>query len=116
MAGNLLGARKKYVYKSDTGETYSWLTDTDLAVEGTGFEGTAPTEFDPAAPPADYVGRFPRGAQPRRVFIEDVNGNRKALVAFDPEANLYATNTPANVTIDTVVFTSTGRKGERFTF
>jgi hypothetical protein len=116
MAGNLLGARQKYVYISDTGDRYSWLTDTDLAVAGTGFEDAAPEVFDPANPPTSYVGRFPRGAQPRRVFVEDANGNRKALVAFDPDASLYATNTPASVTIDTVSFTSTGRKGERFTF
>jgi hypothetical protein len=116
MAGNLLGARQKYVYKSDTGATYSWLTDTDLAVAGLGAADAAPAVFDPASPPANYVGRFPRGAEPRRVFVEDANGNRKALVAFDPTANFYATATPVNVTIDTVTFTSTGRKGEKFSF
>jgi hypothetical protein len=111
-----LGGREKYVYESDTGDTYSWLTDTDLAVAGLGDADAAPEVFDPASPPDDYRGRFPRGAQPRRVFVEDANGNRKALVAFSPDADLYATNTPTSVTIDTVSFTSTGRRGEKFTF
>lgn len=116
MAGNLLGARQKYVYTSDTLDTFSWLTDTDLAVAGTGAADAAPAVFDPVNPPANFKGRFPRGAEPRRVFVQDASGNRKALVAFSPTSDLYASDTPQDVTIDTVTFTSTGRKGERFTF
>jgi hypothetical protein len=116
MAGNLLGARAKYLYESDTGAIYTWLTDTDLAVAGLGVADAAPVEFDPADPPVGYVGRFPRDAQPRRVFVQDANGNRKALVAFAPDADLYASDTPQNVTIDTVTFTTKGRKGEQVSF
>lgn len=116
MAGNLLGEREKYVYESDTGDTYSWLTDTDLAIAGLGAADAAPAVFDPDNPPANYRGRFPRGAEPRRVFVQNANGKRKALVAFDPTSNIYASDTPQAVTIDTAPFTTTGRKGERFSF
>lgn len=116
MAGNLLGPRSAYVYEADDGNTYSVITDDSLAVAGLGAADAAPVAFDPSDPPTNYSGRFPRGAEPRKVFVEDASGNRKQLTAFDPTADLYATTLPQNVTIDTVTFTSTGRKGERFTF
>lgn len=116
MAGNLQGPRAKYVYEADDGSTYSVTTDQDLAVAGLGAADAAPVEFDPASPPANYSGQFPRGAETRKVFVQDANGNRKALTAFDLTADLYATTLPQTVSIDGVNFTSTGRKGERVTF
>lgn len=116
MAGNLLGNRSKYVYLGDDNKNYSVLTDESLAVAGTGAATAAPEEYDAASPPANYAGRFPRGATPRVVFVEDTSGNRKALVCFDPSADLYKTNQAKEVTIDTVEFTSTGRRGEKMTF
>ena len=116
MAGNLLGTRSKYVYTADDGKTYSVLTDDSLTVAGMGAAAAAPVEFDPASPPANYAGRFPRGARPRVVFVEDEDGNRKSLIAFNPTATNYATNTPKTIAIDTVDFVSTGRRGETMTF
>lgn len=116
MAGNLLGPRGKYVYEADDGSTYSITTDASLAVAGLGVADAAPVEFDPASPPAGYAGRFPRGAKPRVVHAQDAAGNRKSLVAFDPQADLYQSNLSQNVTIDETVFTTTGRRGETYTF
>jgi hypothetical protein len=116
MAGNLLGPRGKYVYESDDGTNYVYTTDQDLAAAGLGVGAAAPVAFDPASPPANFGGQFPRGAEPRKVFVQDGSGNRKELIAASIDADLYATLLPTNVTIDTVTFTSTGRKGERFTF
>lgn len=116
MAGNLLGPRGRYVYEADDGSTYAVTTDASLAVAGLGVANAAPDEFDPANPPTGYAGRFPRGARPRVVFAQDADGNRKQLIAFSPVANLYQTNLPQNVTVETVAFTTTGRRGERYTF
>lgn len=116
MAGNLLGPRAKYNYTADDGSIYSITTDESLAVAGLGAGAGAPTEFDPASPPSGYAGRFPRGAKPRKVFVQDADGNRKELTAFTPTANLYNTILAQEVTIETVTFTSTGRRGETYTF
>jgi len=116
MAGNLQGPRAKYVYESDDGNTYVVTTDQDLAVAGLGAADAAPEEFDPSTPPANFRGQFPRGADLRRVFCQDASGNRKQLIAFDLTADLYATTLPQDVVVDTVTFTTTGRKGERITF
>lgn len=116
MAGNLLGSRSKYVYKGDDGNNYSVITDDSLAVAKLGAADAAPVAFDPESPPANYAGRWPRGAETRKVFVEDSNGNRKALTAFDPTASLFATNLSQSVTIDEAAFTSKGRRGERYSF
>lgn len=116
MAGNLLGPKSKYVYSADNGDTYSILTDDSLAIAGFGSTTEAPEVFDPESPPPNYRGRFPRGAKPRKVFCQDANGNRKEVTAFTLDADLYSTVLSKNVTIDTVVFTTTGRKGEKFSF
>jgi hypothetical protein len=116
MAGNLLGNRAKYVYKADDNKNYSVITDESLAAAGTGAAAAAPSEFDAANPPANYGGRFPRGATVRVVFVEDSAGNRKALTCFDPTSSLYQTNLAKEVEIDGTTFTSTGRRGEKMTF
>lgn len=116
MAGNLLGPREKYVYVSDDLKSYGYTTDEDLAVAGLGPADAAPTVYNPASPPIDYCGSFPRGFRPRVVFVQDAAGNRKELIAASPSADLYATNLAQNVTIDGVVFTTTGRRGEKMSF
>lgn len=116
MAGNLLGPRGRYVYVSDDLTSYAVTTDVDLAIAGLGTGAGAPDAFDPANPPPNFGGRFPRGAKTRKVYVQDAAGNRKALTAFTPSAGLYQTNVAQQVTIDTVVFTSTGRVGETYSF
>lgn len=116
MAGNLLGPRGRYVYVSDDLTAYVVTTDVDLAVAGLGVGAAAPAVFDPGSPPANFGGRFPRGAVTRKVFAQDAAGNRKSLTAFAPSSDLYETNLAQNVTLDGTVFTTTGRRGERLTF
>lgn len=116
MAGNLLGNREKYVYVSDDLKSYGYTTDEDLAVAGLGPAAAAPTVYDPANPPTNYCGSFPRNFKPRVVFVQDADGNRKELIAASPSANLYQTNLAKPVTIDGVQFTSTGRRGEKMSF
>lgn len=116
MAGNRLGPRIKLVYTSDEGTTYSILTDANFQIAGLGAATAAPVEFDPENPPANYGGRFPRGAKPRVVFAQATDGVRRELVACSPTADLYKTNTPQSVTIDSEAFITTGRRGEQVTF
>jgi hypothetical protein len=101
---------------SDDGKNYSVLTDDSLALIGLGAASAAPVAFDPASPPTNYGGRFPRGAKPRVVHVEDEDGNRKSLVCFAPTGTAYATNLPQVLTIEETDFTSTGRRGEQMTF
>ena len=117
MTWNRLGAKADYVYTADDGSTYSYTTDTDLAIAGLGAADAAPVVFDPENPPANYRGRFPTRAKPRVVFCQaDADGARKELVAFDSTADLYSTVSRQAVTIDGEDGETTGRKGERFTF
>lgn len=116
MAGNRLGSRSKYVYLGDDGKNYSVLTDDSLAIAGTGAGAAFPSAFDPATPPSNYGGRFPRGAKPRVVFAEHADGTRRSLVCFSATATLYAVNLPKDVEIDADDFVTTGRRGEQMTF
>lgn len=107
MAGNTLGARGKYAYTSDTGEVYNITTDVDLA---TAAGLPAATSGTGSAKPA--------GLSLRRVFCQATIGGkiaRKALVV-NADSALYDTDASGTVTIDTVVFTTTGRKGESLSF
>lgn len=116
MAGNRLGERAKYLYESDSGETYIVETDESLAIAGFGAAGAAPVEFDPANP-GDAT-PAPRRFKPRGVYVQsNTDGARKFLIAFDPTADAYARNNSATYTIDTEGgWVSTGRVGEKQTF
>lgn len=121
MAGNRLGPREKYVYFSEN-PTLAYIieTDQDLAVAGLGDGAAAPVVFDPANPPAGVtVTPAPKNFRARTVFAQSTtDGARKNLIAFNANANLYATTTSQAVpAIDTdSTFVTTGRRGEQLSF
>lgn len=104
MAGNTLGARRYYAYTSDTGETYTVLTDKDLGDAAGLTESTAnPT--------------LPRRFKPRGVYAEAIIGGvkRRKFLICDATSILFE-DTSQTFTIDTTQFRTTGRKGESFSF
>ena len=117
--GNRLGPKSKYIYNTDvTNVAYILTRDEDLAVAGVGSGTTAPVEFDPANPPSGVtLTPPPKRFEPRGVYVEDpLSGARKFLVCFSADASLYAATSATSITIDSLAFTSTGRKGESLTF
>jgi hypothetical protein len=106
MAGNTLGPRNYYLYTSDSGATYSILTDADLASAG----GLV---LDDTNPPA------PRRFKPRGVYAEGtVDGvlRRKFIIIGDAANAAYAADASSDLTIDTATFSTTGRRGEQLSF
>lgn len=112
--GQFTGSRSKYVYTGDGGESYILTLDDSLVVAGSGL-----VPYDPAAPPANSC-PAPRRFTPRGVFWQGTAagfvGKRKYLVAGTAGSALYASSTPAEITIDGVLGITTGRKGEKLTF
>lgn len=104
-AGQTLGVKRYFGYANDGGGSYSLLLDQTLGAAG------GLTEDDSFPPP-------PRRFRPRGVYVEAVIGGAVArkYIVCEPGAALYATDTSTDVTIDTIVFKSTGRRGERLTF
>ena len=106
MAGNTLGRRGWHLYVDDLGVKYCFLTDRDL--------GAAT-----AAPLDDTFPRLPRHIRPRGVHAQATIGGkvvRKFLVCSTPESTVYAEATSQPVTVDTLVFATTGRRGEVVSF
>lgn len=116
MAGNRLGARKKYVYDNDANGQYVLETDESLAIAGFGSGALAPVEFDPDSPGSATPA--PRRFRPRGVYVQNsTDGARKFMICFSPDATAYERVTSASYTIDTESgWESTGRVGERLTF
>lgn len=107
MAGNTLGARGRYAYTSDTGEVYNITTDVDLATA----VGLSPATVGTGS-------AKPSGLSLRKVHCQATIGGkivRKSLTV-NADSALYDTDSPGTVTIDTVSFTTTGRKGESLSF
>ncbi len=109
MSGNRLGPKVRVDYVSDSGKTYNLRVDSDLVISNSGL-----VLGSTGGPP-------PKRWRPRGVFAQfpdpDTNRiNRKFLICGTTAAALYASDTPATITIDGVVFTTTGRKGEKQSF
>lgn len=106
MAGNILGRRSYYNYESDSGDTFSILTDDSLAAAAglvAGASNQAP----------------PRRFQPRVVFVEGNFGGqvkRKSVIIGDPLNAAYASNTTSDLVIDGLTYQVTGRRGEQVSF
>lgn len=107
MAGNSLGLRKWYLYVGDSGVSYSYLTDVDLA---TASGATADATFP----------NMPKRFKPRVVFVEGVSATgqklRKSLIVPTNDSTLYSPQTSQVVNIDAVAFQTTGRRGETASF
>lgn len=107
MAGNTLGPRARVAYTSDTGDVWNLTTDADLAAasglpavtEGTGQ-------------------RKPSGASLRGVYAQATIGGRlvRKFIPCNATAAFYDTNSSTSITIDGTAFTTTGRKGESYSF
>lgn len=107
MAGNRLGPRARVQYTSDTGEIYNLTTDADLAAASGLPLAVAGTGSAP-----------PRRFKPRGVYCQNTVGGSLArrFVPCDPDAAFYATSASSNITIDSEVFITTGRRGETLSF
>lgn len=106
MAGNILGGRSYYQYEADDGTNYSLLIDDSNAAS---MSMVADDSFP--APPRRF--------KPRVVFAEVQLANRvarKQLIAPTGASAAYASNTTTAVTVDTVVYNTTGRRGETLSF
>lgn len=107
MAGNTLGPRGKYAYVSDTGETWNIVTDADI-----GAASTIPAAV------AGTGQRKPTGAKLRGVYAQATIGGSlvRKFIPCNADAAFYDTNAPSTITIDGTAFTTTGRKGETYSF
>lgn len=106
MAGNILGRRSYYQYEADDGTNYSLLVDDSNAAA----LGMVANDTHPAPP---------RRFKPRVVFAEvQLAGRvaRKELIAPTSATAAYASNTTSVVTVDTVAYNTTGRRGEKLSF
>lgn len=116
-AGNSLGPRGKFIYISDNGLSVTLKTDQTLGeLDGTGLvEGSGTTTR-------------PTGFQFRGVYAQSQG---TAAVADPPTAatpflrkfivcnrvsTLYGSDEPQTIAIDGRNFTTTGRRGEKFSF
>lgn len=107
--GQFSGTRSSYEYEADDGTMYLITLDTTLGnVTGTGL-GLADT--------STTATELPKRLTPRVVFWQGILNNRvvrKSLVC-NASGALYS-STSQNVTIDGVQGSTTGRRGEKFTF
>ena len=107
--GQFSGVRKVYEYEADTGDKYLITLDATLGdLAGVGLT---------AATTATTATALPKRLTPRVVFWQGELGGRtvrKSLVC-DAASDLY-TGLSQAVTIDGVVGTTTGRRGEKLTF
>ena len=107
MAGNTLGPRRKVAYTSDDGTIWNLNTDADLAT-ASGLPNAT-----------NGVGQTkPTGASPRVVFCQATVDGKLVRKAIPVNANsaLYDTSSSTTVTIDGTTFTTTGRRGETYSF
>lgn len=103
MAGNTLGGRAYYRYEDDAGNEFKFLTDEDLGDAGGNTKN-------------DTLPDLPRRFKPRGVYAQANSGERKFIVVGDVTGSLYASNASQTVTIDTLQFKTTGRRGEQVSF
>lgn len=105
MAGQTLGTRSYYLYTNDAATNYSVLLDDDIAAAG----GLTLDDSNPNKPD-----RF----KLRGVYVEaTVSGNKvRKFIPCQVDSTLYNTDTTSSVTIDTIAFDSTGRRGETLSF
>lgn len=112
--GQFLGARKTYVYTSDTGIDMVFTLDATLG----DLANTGLTVFDPAAP-GDAIPK-PLRFKPRGVYWQGTAAGyttkRKFITCGTVDADLYASNVRQTVTIDGIAGVTTGRRGEKLTF
>lgn len=107
--GQFTGARAAYEYISDTGNTYLLTLDATLG----GIAGCDLT----AATTATTATTAPKGLKPRIIYWQGTLNNkivRKKLVA-NASGSLYSDTSQA-LTIDGVVGSTTGRRGEKSSF
>lgn len=105
LAGNRLGPKTKVEYTSDSTLVYNLKIDADLLIPAGGLVAGATGVAKP-------IGCVPRGVHAQYLDTVSSRLSRKFFVCGDAGSTLFATNTPQNVTCDTLVFVTTGRRGE----
>lgn len=107
--GQFTGVRATYDYEADDGQMYRLTLDETLgSLTGTGMGKTTT---------ASTSTEIPKRLKPRVVYWQgELDGRmvRKALVC-NTDGALYS-SVSTDVTIDGVAGSTTGRRGEKFTF
>ena len=116
--GQYTGERRTYIYDNDGGDkSYLVVLDSTLAsLPGTGLVEATPATNATASP-------LPKRYKLRCIFWQGVLGAgdtrrivRKRVVCGSIDAPLYDSDISSQLTIDGVVGSTTGRKGEQMTF
>jgi hypothetical protein len=107
--GNRLGPRATFEYETDALETILYQQDRSVG------EAVGNTIATTAARPSSIDGRYLRG---RYVLVEakDDPTVRKRIFIGKNDNTLFAADESQEVTINGVVFVTTGRVGERVSF
>ena len=105
-SGNTLGPRSYYRYTADTGDVYKYLTDDTIALAvGAVLDDQAPD--------------LPKRFRPRYVLAQALDSGtlyRKKIVCPTIGTPAYDTDQSTDITIDGLVFSTTGRVGEKQSF
>jgi len=103
LSGNRLGPKTAVTYTSDSTLVYNMKIDADLIISNAGLAAGNTGVTKP-------LGFRPRGVHAQ--FLDAGKIYRKFFICGTPAAALFTSNVPQDVTCDTAVFTTTGRKGE----
>ncbi len=108
-SGNTLGPRATFVYQTDSQEDIVYQADRSVGLAVGNVLATT------AQRPSSINTRYLQG---RYVLVEAQNDPsvRKKIFIGDPLNTLFAADSSQNVTINGVVFVTTGRVGERVSF
>lgn len=108
--GQFLGPRGKYVYITDSGESYVITTDVTIGA-------LTPLALD-AFVSQDVIGKLPRGMKPRVVhWRSTVEGDKsKKKLICNAAGSAYNSMVGSALPVDGVNGVITGRTGERVTF
>jgi hypothetical protein len=110
--GQFTGERKPYLYTSDGGDIYLIQTDTTLGdIEECGLVAATTANVGDATTP-------PKRFKPRVTYWQgELDGKvvRKKLVC-NRTSDLTEATAPTAITIDGVVGSTTGRRGEQLSF
>jgi hypothetical protein len=111
--GQYSGQRSSYLYTTDFGDVYILSKDVTLAnLEGAGLTPATQANAGNANPTPKRF--FPRGVYWQGVL--DGRIVRKFIVCGSTTADLYQAGISQDLTIDGVVGSTTGRRGEQQTY
>lgn len=107
--GNRLGSRAAFDYETDDGESVLMVQDESVGEAVGNVKATTPQRA------TSVNSKYLRG---RYILVQSKTDPdvKKKIVIGDPTNTLYASDSSSEVTINGVVFVTTGRVGEAVTF